>query len=430
MSDNFNRTERIKARSSEEVEDIIENIPNTFNKVLIWGVLLVIMIFLILGYFTNYSDTVVASVTIKARKAPRTLVSKSSGNLMLLAGRGEIKKGTNIAYLENSSNFDDVLYLKNRIFGLDIESDTISYEMLSIDTLNLGDMEQNYYAFLDNYYSYFKNKTNNKYVNRIDLLSAEYILHQSLLSQRNLLIKSKETQKDLQRKKVLADSMLYLKEGLSELDFDNSKMNFMLIQNEQVQLNLNLISDSIYLTQIKNEIENLKIENIDNSEKLRINLLNSFRLLVSKISEWESKYVFVAEIDGTLEYLDHYENGKFVKTSEPLFSILPSDNSFVGLAYLSSNGAGKVQPGQKAIIKLNSYPYQEFGFLEGEVTSVSLIANADNYLNTIKLSNNLVSNIGLELDFSAEMKGEAEIITKKRRLVERLYSKMRYLFSE
>ncbi|MDR0505267.1 MAG: hypothetical protein LBH32_00395 [Dysgonamonadaceae bacterium] len=41
---------------------------------------------------------------------------------------------------------------------------------------------------------------------------------------------------------------------------------------------------------------------------------------------------------------------------------------------LPASGAGKVKIGDKVAIKLENYPYKEFGYIEGKVKSLSLVS--------------------------------------------------------
>ena len=61
-----------------------------------------------------------------------------------------------------------------------------------------------------------------------------------------------------------------------------------------------------------------------------------------------------------------------VKAGETVFTIQPSDSSRVlGKALLPLQGSGKVHVGQRVHIRLNNYPDQEFGYVKGQVASIS-----------------------------------------------------------
>lgn len=65
--------------------------------------------------------------------------------------------------------------------------------------------------------------------------------------------------------------------------------------------------------------------------------------------------------------------------------------------------------------------------LEGVVESVSLTSNEDMYVVEVSLSQALETNYGKQILFKHQMQGNAEIITKDIRLLERLFSPFKYL---
>jgi hypothetical protein len=66
----------------------------------------------------------------------------------------------------------------------------------------------------------------------------------------------------------------------------------------------------------------------------------------------------------------------------------------------------------------------EYGIVTGKVTNISMVPVTTEqgafYTAEIALVNNLVTNYNRELPFNQEMQGVAEIVTKDRRLIERL----------
>ena len=93
----------------------------------------------------------------------------------------------------------------------------------------------------------------------------------------------------------------------------------------------------------------------------------------------------------------------------------------LGQALLPLRGSGKVKVGQRANIRLTNYPDMEFGYLRGEVRSISPVPTADGmYVVDIALPNGLQTNYGKELPITREMKGNADIVTDDVRLIERL----------
>nr|WP_302850453.1 HlyD family efflux transporter periplasmic adaptor subunit [Pedobacter mucosus] len=156
------------------------------------------------------------------------------------------------------------------------------------------------------------------------------------------------------------------------------------------------------------------------------------------MKSWEQKYVFRASFDGNVQFLKFYSENQFVQSGESVFTIVPKFKNAFGQVILSARGSGKIKLGQEVIIKLDNYPYIEYGSIKGQVKSVSLTTNItktdksaiDTYMVLVDFPNQLRTNYGLYLDFKAEAKGSAEIITNDRRLIERLFDNLKYIMKK
>ncbi len=97
-------------------------------------------------------------------------------------------------------------------------------------------------------------------------------------------------------------------------------------------------------------------------------------------------------------------------------------------------GVGKVKLAQSVNIKFDNFPHMEFGLVRAKINNISLvpIATQDGvfYTAEVELSDSLVSNYGLKLEFSQEMSGIAEIITDDVRLLERFVNPLRSLWKK
>jgi len=149
----------------------------------------------------------------------------------------------------------------------------------------------------------------------------------------------------------------------------------------------------------------------------------------------EDTYFFRSPIRGTVQYLSFWNNNYFVKSGDPVFSIIPSNSEIHAQVIIPNAGAGKVQRGQEVIIKLDDYPFNEYGSINGIVKGISLVTNTEttqegnteNYLVTVDLPNQLSTNYGSELSFRYELKGTAEIVTMDRKLIHRVFDNVNYM---
>lgn len=92
-----------------------------------------------------------------------------------------------------------------------------------------------------------------------------------------------------------------------------------------------------------------------------------------------------------------------------------------------TQNSGKIKVGQEVILKLDDFPFQEFGSLKRFVTQISPTPNLKVHRITISLPNGLVSNYRKKLRFKPDMTASAEIITEDLRVLERMLYGLRKL---
>jgi hypothetical protein len=110
-----------------------------------------------------------------------------------------------------------------------------------------------------------------------------------------------------------------------------------------------------------------------------------------------------------------------------LFSVMPAQEQYIATVDIPVRGMGKARVGQKVIIKLDDFPYQEFGMLEGQVQEVYPSLNVRFYRVAVALPKGLESTYKHVFTCKAEMTGTAEIVTADLRLIERAFYGLRKL---
>lgn len=163
-------------------------------------------------------------------------------------------------------------------------------------------------------------------------------------------------------------------------------------------------------------------------------LLWSSGLVAVEYALGRATYVFKAPFTGRVEFLNFWVDDRFIQSGEEVFSIVPRNTNTIRQVLLPAAGAEKVAPGCKVNIKLDNYPYMEYGSIEGSVASISLITrkeqiqqgSIDTYLILVDLPQGLTTNYGERLDFKYEIGGTADIIVRERRLIQRLFDNLKY----
>ena len=196
----------------------------------------------------------------------------------------------------------------------------------------------------------------------------------------------------------------------------------------------------IQIEDTRNKLQMLLLEQKETEAKLKMDLISGYNELITGIRKWKLTYCFISPIKGNLEYLNFWRENDFITAGTWVFSVLPSDNPILGQVYLPSQGAGKVVVGQDVIIKLDNYPFIEYGSINGKVKTISQLSNQtvelsgqnkiNTYLITLDLPTELTTNYGAKLNFRYEIKGIADILIKRRKLLERLFDNLKYIASK
>src|SRR5436853_6241855 len=94
-------------------------------------------------------------------------------------------------------------------------------------------------------------------------------------------------------------------------------------------------------------------------------------------------------------------------------------------AELPVQNSGKLKEGQNVNIRLDSYPFEEYGIIQGKIATVSILPSGGNYFVKISLPNGLITSHHREIEFKQKLSGSTEIITEDLKLFERFFYQVR-----
>jgi multidrug resistance efflux pump len=101
--------------------------------------------------------------------------------------------------------------------------------------------------------------------------------------------------------------------------------------------------------------------------------------------------------------------------------IMPQNQQHIIIGKLPVDGISKVEIGHKVILKLDAFPYREFGVIEGNVQSISPSIDDNTYDVEFGLLNGLTTQNGTVVSTPMKLKGKAEILTNDKSLLKRLF---------
>jgi len=411
-------TKSVEIRS-EEVQEIISHVPAGVTR---WGLTVIFFVMLTLvstTWFIKYPDLLVATVVITTTPAPVSLVSRSSGKITVLKQDNEVcQKGDVVAFIQSNADVGAVLDLEKKL----------TQNIAEINATGaLGDLQLYYSALLNTQTAVTIFHQNGAFDKQIDQLDRQLITYQklnrSLASQQH--IASQELQLAMQKFKT--DSILYEQKVTAAMDFNQSKTIWLQQQRVAKAIETTRIGNELQVNQIQKQINDLNIQKVEQQQKLEVALSNATYELLGQIEKWKEVYLFTATRNGRIAHLGFFENDAFVEAGRPLFSIVPEKGKLMARAELPIRGSGKVKIGQRVNIRLENYPFEQFGLLRGTIHSISEIPNLDKYYISIELPDRLYTSQKKMLTFKQQLSGTTEIITEDLRLLERFFYQFRKL---
>jgi hypothetical protein len=422
---------------SEEVTDIIERMPIGFGRWVMFIVIFFMVGLFLFGWFVKYPDTVIGPVVINAQHSPVRLIANISGKIVLngFKAQDKIKEGNYIAVIQNTANTKDIIYINNLLKDFNINENYLATKQnLFPEKVSLGEVNTKYYAFINSLLKVCNYQDKNTYQKQEENLLQAISQETEILVQNYKSKKIKEEVLDIAGKTLQRDSAMRIKfsnSAVSEAEIEHTKINYLTAKDNYQNVSQEIAVLQLKIEDIKSKVVQLRIEKEDKEKQMRLDLLASYNDLNDNIKQWEQKYVFKAPFNGKVEFLKFWSNNQFVQSGEEVFTIVPEDNEIVGQVQLPAKGAGKVKIGCKVIIKLDNYPFMEYGSIKGKVKSISLTPNSvqgniGSYLILVELPNQLTTNYGSKLEFKYELKGTADIVTNDRRLMQRLFDNLRY----
>lgn len=424
---------------SDEVQEIMGTPPKWIIR---WGIVIisaVVLILIIGSYFYKYPDLIRARVTIVSENPPISIVARSDGKLnnLFVADKQKVSANTILGIIENPGNYEDIYRLIGFLDSIQIYFLTpLEFNNLAFsEEYNLGQNHSFYSSFVSQVKEYQTFLNYNPFNQRIQSLEKQVADYQ------NFYERSREQIGVLNQDFILAssqfhrDSALHAKQVMSDVGFEKSEAA-MLKQKYAYQNALtDLASTQITMNQLKQQIQEQRVSKSETENLLLARLKERYDNLVSQLRSWEQSFILKTPIEGKVAFTNYWSVNQFISNGNVVFTIVPDNNqNIIGKAIVPVVGAGKIKIGHKVNMKLDNFPYMEFGILEGTVSNISMVPvvseDGSYYTAEIQLTNELVTNYKKQLPFNQEMQGIAEIITKDRRLIERLIEPLVSIFHE
>lgn len=422
---------------SEEVQEILGRPPRWIVRVGISIIFVVVAGLFVGSYFLKYPDILPAPITVTTENLPAGVMAMTTGKIdtIAVAEKQLVKEGELLAVIRNPAKLEDVMVVKRMLE----ESDTLvvvtqnfaSPQTVYTPSLQLGDLQSAYTAF-DNALTDYRHFVETDYHNRKIV-----VIRKQIAAQKNLLQKT-VNQLNISRKQLATaqklfeiDSMLYSNAALSLVDYQSARNSLLQQLSSLESSKMSVDNQQMSILQSEQSIFDLEQQRIDEEQQLTSALTSAKEQLAAQIRQWEQTYLLVAPCDGKVTFTKYWQKNQNVNAGEVLVTVVPDgDTQVVGKILLPQQGAGKVKVGQTVNVKLDNFPYLEYGMVKVCIRNISMVPvqvdeNTKAYMLEVEFPENLVTTYGKELTFSQEMTGTAEIITEDLRLLDKFINPIR-----
>jgi HlyD family secretion protein len=387
---------------------------------------------LTLSIVIKYPDTIAGRVNIIGMQPVVEVIARQSGHLESLRVRQgrTVAKGDILAIIKNPAHSSTVLAIGEKLAQLAkvIDSDTSVFSIPFQREDSLGQLQQSYADFLQAIRQ-LRSRLADDYAER-----AGALLRQEIAGKHSQIASLREQREITTRELGLAQAKfartkaLFDRRVISAADLQDQEMALFQQQSAETAAKRAATDAEIEAAKLEKELSDLEHDRAESLRTAREQLRAQLNKLRGEIDVWDADFILRAPEDGVMAFYDFWSDQQFVTAQRQVFLVLPETTHLLARMSVTAGGAGKIKPGQTARIRLDDYPYKEFGLVVGTVQSVSMVAREGTYLVLIDLQYPLVTSFHRPVQFKQEMTGQAHIVTENMRLIGRILYEIRRAF--
>ena len=425
------KRDRLQYEFLPAAEEIVETPAAPLGALVIWLVTLLLIVALAWSYFGRIDIVAVANGKISTEGSTKIIQPAVSGvvtNINVHEGQ-RVKKGETLLALDKTTAEKDVATANQSLSTARVERDIL--RRLAVggntdDIINNADLPDEAKAMLRQFASsqtalsaarqQAANGTISNYQQQLQF--NQQAKNQLETNAQNLKNRKAEIEKQLPNANPV--DKLRLQNELSNIDQRiTSADSAVLGQNQQLLQSQSALAQAQNQSQTQTAETNSAFNNqIIASEKRIIELENN----LVKAKQILAQTTIAAPVDGTVLSLTVKTIGGVVNAGQQLAQIVPEKAPLYIDAALDNQDIGFVKPGQRVVVKVATYPFQRYGYLEGTVENISPDAIQDDkkgliYKAKIKLNDEKSSKQN-QLKLLPGMSVSAEITTGQRRIIE------------
>lgn len=248
------------------------------------------------------------------------------------------------------------------------------------------------------------------------------LIHQEISSLNEL---KKNVEKRFNIKKTLYDKKIV------------STMEFLENQKEQLEINRSIKRKSSELVILSSQEEKY-IKERDKLEKQKyLEWYDKFKQYESEIFIYQQNLyhaqkrqqlkIVRSPVTGTVQELSVHTLGAVLQPSQAVMVIVPDTQHNVAEVNILNKDIGFIYPGQKAVIKIDAFPYTRYGTIEGTIINIAKDSIKHEQLGLvypvlIELDKQAIGEDEEQYHLATGMSLTADVIIEKRRVIDYLLS--------
>lgn len=428
---------------AERMQELLGPAPRGILRYGISVFFFVVVLLFIFCCLFKYPETYPAEVEITSEHPSVWLIAQSTGKIDTVAVENNslVKKGQLLAVIHNMSNFNDIQRLKRKIAFLQPHINSFDMQKLMLDneTLQLGALQEPYiklYTAISEYrLFYFDNiqEIQEKTV-KDNLEGMKQCM--KILQEQNLM---KTEAIKLNYRNYSRDSVLFEINAASLADLERSKQLYLYEKIELGQIRLTLSNTEMDVKKLENSLLELENNYKTKDEAYRSVILTCYEQMKTSLDIWENLYVLSATSDGLINFSRVWSKNQFINAGDKCFAIIPNNTGkIIGKCSFSVKGSGKLKEGQEVYIKLEEYPYMEFGLLKGTLKNISGVSSEiETYTGRYKfvtadifLTDGFTTTYGVDIPYAGQLSGSIEVVILEKTLIQYFLEPLKHIWKK
>jgi len=421
--------ELLLSTRSDEVQEIVGRMPSWIIRYGISLLAFIVIGIFIASYFIKYPDVLSSQVIITSSQPPIKIVSPTHGNIQkLFVSDHQVAHANEPLFLiKNSTHYATIKSVIAEIRKADsfLSPGQIVLHLPKGNTKNLGELQQAYnqLQLAANDYHFFANLDN--HTHQVQHLQSQITQYQKLNQQILQQGKKLNEQRRIAQKDFEIDSSLVANGVMTELEYRAAKMKLLNQDINSGTARTQRIQNKLQQDGLRKAINETKEERQIRMFELGKRVKEQVQNFISQYQLWEEKYVVKSPMEGEVNFFSVWRENQLIQAGQGIMMITPEIRDIQARGFVGLNGVGKIKKGQKVLIKLRAYPYQEFGMLKGEIHSLSPVAMDSVYVIDVRLLTGLKTISGKAIPERAQLAGIGEIITSDKSILDRLFEKVK-----